>query len=434
MNEYGPSATVLAGGTDLIVRLRTGRAIPAVVIDLKRVPALQGGIQETGTFLRIGANTVMTDLIADERVRSRFPALAEAAHSVGSVQIRNRATLVGNVCNASPAADTAPALLVYEAVLNLVSESGPRCVPLQDFFAGPGRTVIQRGELVESIDLPLPTVKRGACFERLTRRRGVDLATINLCCLVKASGQTLFAYGAVAPTPLLLRENSGKLADPHCDHREKEALLQSLIARTSPITDVRAEKDYRSAMLLVHEPSCAGNCSRTSSPSGGRPVIAAEVEQLTMTFTVNGEPHTAKVYPHHTLLEVLRDQFGLTGTKECCAQGECGACTVLLNGRAVNSCLVLAIEADEGEVVTIEGLAEHGKLDALQQAFLDQGAVQCGFCVPGMVMSAKYLLNTNPHPTREEVQEALAGNLCRCAGYYRILEAVADVSEVTHEV
>lgn len=160
-------------------------------------------------------------------------------------------------------------------------------------------------------------------------------------------------------------------------------------------------------------------------------MIATEVEKLAMTVTVNGEPHTIKVYPHHTLLDVLRDQLGLTGTKECCTMGECGACTVLLNGRAVDSCLVLAIEADQGEVITIEGVAAHGKLDALQQAFLDKGAVQCGFCVPGMVMSAKYLLNTNPHPTREEVQEALAGNLCRCAGYYRILEAVATVSEIT---
>lgn len=156
-----------------------------------------------------------------------------------------------------------------------------------------------------------------------------------------------------------------------------------------------------------------------------------EIEALTMTLTVNGTPRSFKVYPHHTLLDVLRDQLGLTGTKECCTMGECGACTVLLNGRAVDSCLVLAIEADESEVITVEGLAQHGTLDPLQQAFLDKGAVQCGFCVPGMIMSAKYLLSKNPHPTRDEVQEALAGNLCRCAGYYRILEAVAAVAEVT---
>ena len=251
LNEHGPSASILAGGTDLIVRLRAGRELPAVVIDLKRVRDLQVGIRECETFLRIGACVTMAELIANARVRSCFPALADAAHNVGSMQIRNRATLGGNVCNASPAADTAPALLVYDAVVNLVSKDGPRCVALKDFFTAPGRTVARRGELVESLDLPLPTAPQAACFERLTRRRGVDLATVNLCCLVRASGQTVFAYGAVAPTPLLFRDDSGKLADPNGDRSEKEAILSSFVAGASPRTDVRAAKDYRSAMLLA---------------------------------------------------------------------------------------------------------------------------------------------------------------------------------------
>ncbi len=251
LNEHGPSASILAGGTDLIVRLRAGRELPSIVIDLKRVRVLQVGIRECGAFLRIGACATMAELIANERVRSCFPALADAAHNVGSMQIRNRATLGGNICNASPAADTAPALLVYEAVVNLVSKDGPRCVALKDFFTAPGRTVARRGELVESLDLPLPTTPQAACFDRLTRRRGVDLATVNLCCLVRASGQTVFAYGAVAPTPLLFRDDSGKLADPNCDRSEKEAILSSFVAGASPRTDIRAAKDYRSAMLLT---------------------------------------------------------------------------------------------------------------------------------------------------------------------------------------
>jgi carbon-monoxide dehydrogenase small subunit len=152
-----------------------------------------------------------------------------------------------------------------------------------------------------------------------------------------------------------------------------------------------------------------------------------------VNLTVNGRNQSVRVPVHHTLLRVLRDQLGFTGTKECCSAGECGACTVLLDGHAVNACLVLAVEADGGEVATIEGLARNGRLDALQESFVEQGAVQCGFCIPGMVMAAKYLLATNPHPTAAEIQDGLAGNLCRCAGYSRIIEAVAQAGEAERE-
>ncbi len=251
LDEYGPTASVLAGGTDLVVRLRTGRALPVIVIDLKRVPALRADILDTGTGLRIGARTVMSDVVADDRVRSRFPAVAEAAHEVGSMQIRNRATVAGNICNASPAADTAPALLVYGAVVNLLEVKGSRRVKLEDFFTGPGKTVLQRGELVESIDLPFSSEDQGAAFARITRRRGVDLATINLACLVTKSGETRFAFGAVAPKPILVTDSSRKLADAKCPEYEKKSVLQRLLEATAPISDVRAERDYRAAMLMV---------------------------------------------------------------------------------------------------------------------------------------------------------------------------------------
>jgi aerobic-type carbon monoxide dehydrogenase small subunit (CoxS/CutS family) len=150
---------------------------------------------------------------------------------------------------------------------------------------------------------------------------------------------------------------------------------------------------------------------------------------IPITATVNSRTVTLDVQPHHTLLGVLRDQLQLTGTKECCAEGECGACTVLLNGRAVNACLVLAAEVDGEDIVTIEGVAAGGRLSAVQEAFLEHGAVQCGFCIPGMIMAAVSLLKQNPQPTVTEIQEGLAGNLCRCAGYSRIIEAVRKASE-----
>src|SRR5438132_2566262 len=164
LGAHGPAARLLAGGTDLLVRFRLGHVRPAIVIDLKRADGLSDRITEADASLRVGARVVMADLIADERIRRHFPALVEAARVVGSVQIRNRATLAGNICNASPAADTAPALLVYGATVNLAGAGGRRHVPIADFFVGPGRTVIGTGELVESIDLPIPSRPAGAAF------------------------------------------------------------------------------------------------------------------------------------------------------------------------------------------------------------------------------------------------------------------------------
>jgi aerobic carbon-monoxide dehydrogenase small subunit len=150
---------------------------------------------------------------------------------------------------------------------------------------------------------------------------------------------------------------------------------------------------------------------------------------MTITITVNGTPRTLDVPTHRSLLDALRDELTLTGTKECCAEGECGACTVLLNGRAVNACLVLAVECDGEAVVTVEGLGANGHLDPVQQAFVESGAVQCGFCISGMVVAASYLLSKNPDPTEDEIKEGLAGNLCRCAGYSRIVAAVASAAK-----
>jgi len=145
--------------------------------------------------------------------------------------------------------------------------------------------------------------------------------------------------------------------------------------------------------------------------------------------TVNGQDRAVDVLPHHTLLEVLRDDLGLTGAKACCLVGECGACTVLLDERSVDACLVLAVEADGATVTTVEGLAGEGQLHPLQTAFLRTGAAQCGFCIPGQLLSAAALLATNPQPTRADVEEGLAGNLCRCAGYEQIIEAVLEAGQ-----
>lgn len=148
-----------------------------------------------------------------------------------------------------------------------------------------------------------------------------------------------------------------------------------------------------------------------------------------VTLIVNGEEREVRVEPRQTLLDTLRNDLGLTGTKEGCGSGNCGTCTVLLNGKAVSSCIVLTVEVEGQEITTIEGLAQAGKIHPFQKAFIEEGAIQCGFCTPGMILTAKAFLDTNPHPTEAQVRQAIAGNLCRCTGYDKIVRAILKVAE-----
>jgi CO/xanthine dehydrogenase FAD-binding subunit len=248
---YGTDARLFAGGTDVIVRLRHGDMKPPALVDLKRVRELSDRPEERDGSIRIGARVTMTTLLGDARIRQWFPALLESAAVVGSVQIRNRATLVGNVCNASPAADTVPVLLVHGGVVNIAGSSGQRQVPLSEFFVGPGRTVLQGGEVVTSLDLPIPAKAAGSAFGRLTRRRGVDLATINLCVLLEAGEPARMAFGAVAPTPILSVDSTGALEGRHDWSEAAADALTSMLRATRPISDVRGGRDYRVAMLPV---------------------------------------------------------------------------------------------------------------------------------------------------------------------------------------
>jgi carbon-monoxide dehydrogenase medium subunit len=252
LDRLGPEARLLAGGTDLIIRLRDGTLRPSVVVDVKRVAELRPGIREAGDRLVIGATTVMTDIMADPRIRRDFTALAEAAAVVGSVQIRNRATLAGNLCNASPAADTAPPLLVYDATVVAVGPDGERRIPLEVFLVRSGLTTLARGELVTAIELPLPTGRRAAVHLRRTRRRGHDLASVTLACSIDEAGVTRIAYGSVGPRPLLAVDDSGVLADPGAPASATDPILDRLLAEASPSPrSMRAGPDYRLAMLRV---------------------------------------------------------------------------------------------------------------------------------------------------------------------------------------
>ena len=249
--ERGDGARLLAGGTDLVVALRHGSFSTDAVIDLKDVAELQPDIAVDGSALRISAGTTMTMLGMYLGENGLFPALQDAASVVGSIQIRNRATLAGNICNASPAADTVPVLAALGASVEVHGPNGTRTLRIANFIEGNRQIDLGTGEIVSAVLIPLPDGPFGTAFDRITRRRGVDLATTNMCCTVNGAGHVVMAFGAVSPRPLVVREESGVLADPATPAAERAGLIRALADRATPISDVRASAEYRSAMLCV---------------------------------------------------------------------------------------------------------------------------------------------------------------------------------------
>ena len=252
MADADGAARPLAGGTDLIIRIRDGSIRPRTVVDVKGIAEFSRDIRIEDGWLRIGARTTMTDLLRDDRIRRDYTALAEAAAYVGSVQIRNRATLAGNICNASPAADTAPALLAFEARVVAVGQRGRRVIPLDDFFVRSGVTTLAPGELVEAIEMPVRSGRRGSVHARRTRRRGHDLASVTLAVTIDEDGVTRVSYGSVGPRPVLAIDDTGLLADPAAGDDAVRDRLDELFAAAAPSpTSMRASPEYRRAMLRV---------------------------------------------------------------------------------------------------------------------------------------------------------------------------------------
>ena len=249
--EAGASARLLLGGTDLTVGLRHGHIQTDLVIDLKRVAALRPEIDIGTDILRISAGTSMSALARFLEAEGLFPALSDAANVVGSIQIRNRATLAGNICNASPAADTVPVLAALGSSVEIIGPEGCRTALVADFIEGNRKIDLAQGEIVTAVLIPMKTARHGCAFDRITRRRGVDLATANLCCMVGPDGEVVLAFGSVAPRPLVVRSCDAVLTDPAAGPEERADVIRALCDHATPISDVRASAGYRSAMLHV---------------------------------------------------------------------------------------------------------------------------------------------------------------------------------------
>lgn len=248
----GPETEILAGGTDLVIAMRDRYSQPNVVVDLKRIAELYPTLTWDGGMLTVSAAATMSEVVNDPGINEHFPALVEAAVVVGSVQIRNRATLLGNICNGSPAADTAPPLLAYEAIIVVAGPGGKRRVPINDFIIGPGKTDLREGELAIALELTTPTRMLGGAYERMTRRKGTDLASVTLCATVDDAGITQIAFGSVGPRAMLRTDETGVLADPNASRDAKAVVFEEIFADARPsVRSMRASPDYRQAMLRV---------------------------------------------------------------------------------------------------------------------------------------------------------------------------------------
>jgi carbon-monoxide dehydrogenase medium subunit len=439
------AARPVAGGTDLLLELQRGaRRGVQTLVDLSRIPGLDR-IDVAGGVVRLGPLVTHNDVVASpEVVRLGLP-LAQACLEVGSPPLRNRATVVGNLVTASPANDTISALLALDATVTLTSRTGERELPLSGFFTGFRQTALEPSELVTAIAFPALDHGWRGLFVKAGNRAAQAISVVHLAVVVRLEGDVVgearVVLGSVAPVVTRIAAAEDVLVGGPLDADHIGRAADAAAAAVEPIDDVRATAAYRRRVItpMVRRALAALAAGREADRWPARPPLlrsgprsgavpaargaATFVSGGPVTAIVNGRPVTAAGAVGRTLLDWLRDGARLEGTKEGCAEGECGACTVHLDGAAVMSCLVPAPQADGAEIVTVEGLGD-GPAGALQEAFVEHGSVQCGFCTPGFLMAGAALLAECDDPTVDEVETALSGNLCRCTGYYRIVDAV----------
>lgn len=450
--ERGPSARIVAGGTDLILELEAGvREGVDTLIDVTRIPGQSCICLDEEDVIHLGPLVTHNQCAASKLIREYAFPLAQATWSVGAPQIRNRGTVAGNLITASPANDTIPPLVALGASVALRSQTGERIVPLEEFYTGVRKTVMRPDEMLVDIRFPAMTLEtqRGA-FYKVGLRRSQAISLVNLAVILTFEedkvNRAVLAYGSVAPTIIRAKKAEKYLVGKNLDPNTISKVVELAREGVKPIDDLRGSADYRRYMTGVITKRVLSALADGTQTKGfpQDPVLLGggyhnrnmkAVEKInfqgnqSIETTINGKNYSFQEGYDKTLLRLLREEALLTGTKEGCAEGECGACTVFLDGIAVMSCLVPAPRAHGADIVTIEGLSKNGKLHPLQQSFIDQGAVQCGYCTPGFIMSGAKLLEEKPHPSKDEVQLALTGNLCRCTGYYKIIEAIELVGE-----
>ena len=450
ISEQGERARIIAGGTDLILELERGvRRDIHTLIDVSRIPQLDQITIDQDEVIHLGPLVTHNHCVASKLIRERAQPLARAAWEVGAPQIRNRGTVAGNLITASPANDTITPLMALGASVTLQSLNGTRTIKLKDFYTGVRKTVMRADEMLVDISFPAMTSTQRGTFIKLALRRAQAISVINVAVILNLEEDTVqsasITLGAVAPTIIHAEEAEKYLAGKKLTDDIIEEAARLTMQVSKPIDDIRGSAAYRREMVRV----CTMRGLRSLRDGEGQVGVPEDAVLLwgkgfergklyksqhfpesPIETTINGKKYTFKSGYDKTLLRLLRDEGELIGTKEGCAEGECGACTVFLDGKAVMACLVPAPRAHGAEIVTIEGLALSNALHPVQEAFIQDGAVQCGYCTPGFIMSAAKLMEEKSEPTKNEIEQAITGNLCRCTGYYKIIQAIEDASKI----